>query len=423
MNFGLLNKFALSSKLHDITLEFRNSNEETHEIPAHKLILSAHSEFFFHLFDHYPSLNKLSFPSFLDSNQRRTEFQDVESIIKFLYTNNSLQDFPKESGLTSQNSLNFFVCAKVLGLTKLENFLADYIQNQVFNGLNEIKSLANTIKLENWKWSKFLICQISKNFSQLINEDNINKTIENIPRSLNESKESLVESTNLDLLLEIPFPFFKKIIERNDLDINNEENLLKIVIKYIENLEKLGEKEVGTDTVEEKKEFYDLSQIFTNSYFKKHFKSENDSLQKEETKSEKEKKNEDNEGTDDIQETEHTENDENQTEDTTMKHLDLTNFCKFGNAWNVHGENLLKQYKISATQQKEILQEIRFPFIEHSILVGLRAYKIFKKFPDLVLEGLSAKLNRYEESKLNYQINCKSRDNYKPTSRSFFRHF
>lgn len=80
--------------------------------------------------------------------------------------------------------------------------------------------------------------------------------------------------------------------------------------------------------------------------------------------------------------------------------------------WNKHSADKLKNHKLSLEQKKELLNEIRFSFVSHSYLFEVSKESILSQFTDLILQGISHKLSKYEDSNIEYSINCEPRNIY-----------
>ena len=401
MDFDKLRRFALSEKLRDITLEFRNSAGEVHEIPAHKLILAAHSDLFFHLLQFYPNISKLTFPAFLDSQQKKTEFSEIEALLKFLYSNEEPAQL-KNFGLTKENALNFFVGARVLGLPKVESYLAGFVEKEVFTTPNELDSWINAIKFGHSGWVESLKVTIAAGFSEILESQGKGHPVDSGSAADDEhANETEAENPKI---LEIPYAHFLELIRRNDITVPNEEFILDLVLKYIESSRDLPARDFDEQVLPNMKQrFYDLPKIFGHIYFEENLAGGSGEAPPEEV---------------DLEKSEITTEENNKISESEVTHLDLAKMCKFKNKWNVIGEGRIRRFGLSGEQKRALLHQIRFPFLEHSTLVKLSTHEAFADFSDILLEGFSSKLNKYEECKLKYRINCKSRDNYKSTSKA-----
>ena len=398
MDFIRLSKFALSTKLHDVILEFKNSNGESAEFPAHKLILSGHSNFLFHLFEYFPNLTKVSFPAFLDSNERKTDFEDLKSLLRFLYSNDPVEALQNRE-LSVTNALNYFVGARLMGLDSLEHFLSKFIMEHVLVGESLVRNWMNAVRFNDSEWKTFMIERVASRFEEVVAEEE-----KEFPScSIKELGKSVEKSFSDEKLLRVPFKYFKNLIQRNDLKVEKEETVLTFVLKYIEEAETEEEKDEQVDE-SEKERFYLTEELFSTSYHKKHFEEKKEkSTSRDPTESEQDNS--------DI-----TTEENNHLQFHESSEVDLSKYFAL-EKWNSNGEKLVKRSKLSETQKRELLQEVRFAFVEHSTLVGLSGHPIFKHFSDILLEALSAKLNRYEETKMKYKINCQSRDNFKSKSK------
>ena len=92
---------------------------------------------------------------------------------------------------------------------------------------------------------------------------------------------------------------------------------------------------------------------------------------------------------------------------------------KWGKVINgVHksSENRLKLKRLSKAEKTELFKTIRFSFMKHEDLLALTMNPTFELAKQCVIEGLSVRLNPYENGiKDNLTINIEPRANYDPT--------
>jgi len=80
-------------------------------------------------------------------------------------------------------------------------------------------------------------------------------------------------------------------------------------------------------------------------------------------------------------------------------------------------ENRLKLKRLSAAEKTELFKTIRFSFMKHEELLALTMNPTFELAKQCVIEGLSVRLNPYENGiKEGLTINIEPRANYDPTS-------
>ena len=84
---------------------------------------------------------------------------------------------------------------------------------------------------------------------------------------------------------------------------------------------------------------------------------------------------------------------------------------------HVECNNRLKISRLSKQQKFDLFQTVRFSFMKHEDLISLTANKEFEMAKDFILEGLSYKLNHFENAiKGELKINTEPRVNYNPSA-------
>ena len=66
----------------------------------------------------------------------------------------------------------------------------------------------------------------------------------------------------------------------------------------------------------------------------------------------------------------------------------------------VHNESLdkLKLQRLTKDQRRELFKTIRYSFMSHEDLLGLTVNAVFAEAKDFIVEGLSVKLNSFENA-------------------------
>lgn len=71
--------------------------------------------------------------------------------------------------------------------------------------------------------------------------------------------------------------------------------------------------------------------------------------------------------------------------------------------------------RLSRDKKRELFKTIRYSFLSHEDLINLTVNKTFESAKDYILEGLSVKLNSFENAiKSELKINCEPRSNADP---------
>ena len=102
----------------------------------------------------------------------------------------------------------------------------------------------------------------------------------------------------------------------------------------------------------------------------------------------------------------------------------LDELGKINFEWNkkvevVHKEcsERLKLQRLTKEEKKQLFQTIRYSYMTHEELIGLTSNPIFELAKDFIVEGLSAKLNTFENAiKSELKINLEPRTNYDPNN-------
>lgn len=392
MDFEKLQKFALSDWLNDLTLIFRNSKEESFELPTHKIILASQSDFLFHLFKENPNLKSLELPVSIDSFHRETSLEDCQKMLRFIYSGKSFDHLLSDLGLNFENSLNYFAIAKMLKLDRLEKSLSKYVLDVGFKQGNEIDSLKNTIKFANVEWEEDLMKRIARKFQILAF---LHETHGDDQPNEQEKAELAVLNENREKLLNLPLKNFSRLLERNDLNVEAEDVVLKLVIDYIKMRENFQEKEETEDPpADAPNELYNYRKIFSKKYYEENFESEKTETNPKE--GEKESKDAEKE-------------DASAPKNETTEH-ESKDKISFDFNWNLKSVEPLENFKLSIEEKRELLKKVRLSFVSHSYLIQVTREEILQSFTDLILEAMSLKLSKFETSNTDYTINCFPRD-------------
>ncbi len=79
-------------------------------------------------------------------------------------------------------------------------------------------------------------------------------------------------------------------------------------------------------------------------------------------------------------------------------------------------QSRLKLQRLSKEEKKELFSTIRYSYMSHEDLLVLTADPVFEQAKDFIVEGLSAKLNTFENAiKKELSINLEPRTNFDPS--------
>ena len=361
--------FFLNDYLSDAILKFDNN-----EIPFHKIIISSASDFFFDYFktikNPYEKI-EVNLPEYIKSSLRAdiNNKEIVENIFKYCYNNQDIKII--EEKITKNNCFNYVEIAHCLKIKSLKEHLEKIIINNFLNEENEIKICeeSNLFEMEN----VFQQCK-----------ENIIKNLGNIPNS---KKEMTL----------LKYDIFRDIISSDELDVQNEKDICDLVIEYIKSRREIPE---------EKQDIKEIKEI-NNNELNKNIIQNNENLNEEEKKEENNPENQEN------NEEKKEENEIHEEKINEKNDIKENNENDPYNIWKKHIEELKQnsiKKRLSSEEEKNLVSCIRFSFLSHADLISLNNEPIMDNFKDLIMQGLSARLDTYENAKeKNIIINLKPR--------------
>jgi hypothetical protein len=361
--------FFLNDYLSDAILKFDNN-----EIPFHKIIISSASDFFFDYFktikNPYEKI-EVNLPEYIKSSLRAdiNNKEIVENIFKYCYNNQDIKII--EEKITKNNCFNYVEIAHCLKIKSLKEHLEKIIINNFLNEENEIKICeeSNLFEMEN----VFQQCK-----------ENIIKNLGNIPNS---KKEMTL----------LKYDIFRDIISSDELYVQNEKDICDLVIEYIKSRREIPE---------EKQDIKEIKEI-NNNELNKNIIQNNENLNEEEKKEENNPENQEN------NEEKKEENEIHEEKINEKNDIKENNENDPYNIWKKHIEELKQnsiKKRLSSEEEKNLVSCIRFSFLSHADLISLNNEPIMDNFKDLIMQGLSARLDTYENAKeKNIIINLKPR--------------
>ena len=316
---------------------------ENFEIPFHKIILCSASDFLNEYFTLNPNMTQktnVNLPEMMKSSLSQGNKKEcLDKIFKYCYYNQEISSI--ESDINLNNCFTFLELAHCLQIKSLFANLEKMIIKHFLNDENMIKISEESIIFESE--------ELRKECSKKIKEK-----LGNIP---NREKA----------LTELQFNTFKDIISSDELDVEQEKDVADLVIEYIKFRRNIPEEKVDN--------------------LKEENKDMNDNLEKS--------NNEENKNNDNAQENQENEGNNN------SKNEDNDNEMKLYNNWKKHLDELKKKTKIkrlSPEEEKILVLCIRFSYLSHSDLINLTNEPIMENYKDLILQGLSARLDTYENT-------------------------
>ena len=365
--------FFLNDYLSDATLKFDNA-----EIPFHKIIVSSASDFFFEYFktlkNPYEKI-EVNLPEYIKSSLS-SEFNKkeiIENIFKYCYNNQDIKTI--EESITKNNFFNYVEMAHCLQIKSLKENLEKII---IKNFLNE----ENVVKL----CQESLIYEMNEVHKQC--KENIISNLRNIS---NTKKE----------MVHLKYETFKDIISSNEIDTENEKEICDLVIEYIK---------FRREIPEEKEEIKEIKENNIND--KNNNQENNENVNNEEKK---EEQNEENQENNEIKENNEEKKEEEKIEENNneIEQNKIINENDPYILWKKHLEELKKNLvkkRLTPEEEKCLVSCIRFSFLTHADLISLNNEPIMNNFKDLIMQGLSARLDTYENAEdKNIEINLKPR--------------
>ena len=310
---------------------------ENFEIPFHKIILCPASDFLNNYFTLNPDISQKSnvdLPEIMKSSLSQGNKKECLDKI-FKYCYNNQDIHSIESEITLNNCFTFLELAHCL----------------------QIKSLC-------WNLEKIIIKNFLKdeNMIKISEESNIFELEELRKECSNKMKQNLGNIPNkAKELTQLKFDTFKDIMSSDELDIEQEKEVADLVIEYIKfrrNIPKNNENNENPENNENQ---------------------ENNNNNEENKNNEQPQQNEENNN---IQ---NEENNKQNPYDNWKKHLDeLKKNCEIK--------------RLTPEEEKMLVLCIRFSYLSHADLIGLTNEPIMENYKDLILQGLSARLNTYENT-------------------------
>ena len=361
--------FFLNDYLSDAILKFDNN-----EIPFHKIIISSASDFFF---DYFKTIKnpfekiEVNLPEYIKSSLRAdiNNKEIVENIFKYCYNNQDIKII--EEKITKNNCFNYVEIAHCLKIKSLKEHLEKIIINNFLNEENEIK-----------------ICEESNLFEM---KNVFKQCKENIIKNLGIIPNSKKEMTLLK------YDIFRDIISSDELYVQNEKDICDLVIEYIKSRREIPE---------EKQDIKEIKEI-NNNELNKNIIQNNENLNEEEKKEENNPENQEN------NEEKKEENEIHEEKINEKNDIKENNENDPYNIWKKHIEELKQnsiKKRLSSEEEKNLVSCIRFSFLSHADLISLNNEPIMHNFKDLIMQGLSARLDTYENAKeKNIIINLKPR--------------
>ncbi|MGL4947847.1 MAG: BTB/POZ domain-containing protein, partial [Mycoplasma sp.] len=382
------------------------------EFPFHKIILSAASKYCYNYFKQISNQGdnkkELPLPELVTSEFSKGNPKDSLNIaIKYCYANQDYASITNE--ITENNAFTVWSYAYCWNIKSLIENLERVINNSLLNEKNAMKMMNDAILFELPKLKEGCIGWIKRNFGKLKNEG----------------------GWSIDSIANFNYETFKMFISADDIEVEDEKEVCELVLGYINSRKNLQPpKEEITKVVEvvepkkeevveppKEEEKKDGEEGTPKEGEEEPPKEEEKKEGEEEPPKEEEKKEGEEEPPKEEEKKIETIPEEN--EQATEPREPLKDLL---GEWKEHINKIqstLKIMPLTPEQERELILCIRFSFWSHNDWIHYSTDPILSVHKDLLLEGLSVRLNTYESAREKpWTINLTPRTYTKPLTLS-----
>ena len=343
------------------------------EIPFHKIVLCAASDFLYKYFNMNQNAQEnpnqktiVNLPEIMKSSYSRGNKKEcLEKILKYCYYNQDIKSI--ESDITQNNCFTLLELSHCLGIKSLNQNLEKLIIKHFLKDDNMVKISEES--------NNFELPELHKACS--------NKIKKNIGNVTNKAKE----------LTELKYDTFKDIISADELDVEGEKDVADLVIEYIKSRREIPEENpLNPPQDQQNIEIKDNKENNENN-------ANNGNANEEEKKNDEEQP-QNQENQENQEQNNNNENVQNQ-ENNNQPPQNNDNPEDPYNNWKNHlleMEKNSKKKRLTPEEEKTLVYCIRFSFLSHADLISLTNEPLMKDYKDLILQGLSARLNTYENT-------------------------
>ena len=365
--------FFLQDYLSDSILKF-----DQNEIPFHKIIISTASDFFFEYFKTLKNpyeRTEVNLPEYIKSSlsEEINNKEIIENIFKYCYHNQDINSI--EESITKDNVFNYVEMSHCLQIKSLNENLEKIIIKNFLNEENIVKICEESLLFE--------MEEVHKQCKEYI--------IKNLGNIKNAKKELTI----------LKYDTFKDIISSDEIDAESEKDICDLVIAYIKFRREIPEEiqEINNDINKDTEKINQEEKQENQEQ-----KADNDEQIPENQENNEENK-------------ENNENIEEQKEEEKKEEINIENKENNENdpyiIWKNHLEELKKnsiKKRLTPEEERILVSCIRLSFLSHADLISLNNEPIMDNFKDLIMQGLSARLDTYENAnEKNIIINLKPR--------------
>ena len=407
--------------LSDSTLKYNEI-----ELPFHRVVLCSASNYIDNYFKQIDENNfqkeTVLIPELVTKDNSKGDVKySLDLILKYCYANQKFDAIKNE--LDDDNLAYLLAFSHSLQINSLiQNLEREIIKNAVKDH-NVIKIAQDSILFELPELHNFAIEKIKKDYSNL--------------KNLNVEKE----------ILNFNFEDFKNFVSSDELDVENEKEICELIKNYILDKRQIVDDNNNNNNNNQQVSLQEPPKVENNeiSEEKKNPEIENPPEEKkeeeekkdeenpppeeekkdeenpppeeekkdeenpppEEEKKDEEKKDEENPPPEEKNEEE--KNNENPSLQQPNQINDLKEKPDLLKNWSDHLlslRNKIKKVKLTPEQERELILCIRFSFLSHQDLMTYTNDQIIGEYKELILQGLSIRLNTYESTPENNLLIC-----------------
>ena len=367
------------------------------EMKFHKIIMCAGSKYIFDVFNQFPNIQKtetgqaiVPLPENIISEFSKGNIKDcLEIVTKYCYAN---QEFDSIKGeLNVDNVFTVLSFAHCLGVQSLMDNLEEFLMEAFVNEENVAKVINESIIYGLPKLKEFCAMKINAAFAN---------------------------PTNLSALLDCNYETFKAIVQNDNLDVDNEKIVCDLVLEYIAQRRKIAEEMQALAEEEKKKQEEQAIQQVEDKPQEggdEQKPPEEEQKPPEEGQKPPEEQPPENKPPEDEQKPPEEQPPEIKKEEENASNP-IQDPTELLNNWKTQiteiKSSLVKQ-PITPEQERELILCIRFSFLTHNELLSYSSNPLLLSHKDLVLEGLSVRLNKFEgANEYPLRINLTPRKHY-----------
>ena len=400
------------------------------EMKFHKIIMCAGSKYIYDVFNQFPNIQKtesgqaiVPLPETITSQFSKGNIKDcLELVTKYCYANQEFDSIKAE--LNVDNVFTVLSFAHCLGVQSLMDNVEQFLMETFVNEENVAKVINESIIYGLPKLREFCAMKINAAFAN---------------------------PSNLNALLDCNYETFKAVVQNDNLDVNNEKIVCDLVLEYIAQRRKIAEEmkeqmqALAEMEMKKQQEEQAIKQVEENKP-----QQEGGDEQKppegegEQKPPEEEQKPPEGEGEqkppeeeqkppEEEQKPPEEQAQENKPPEEQQQHqpevikeeeenvanqvqVQVQDPSELLNNWKTQIDEIkssLVKQPITPEQERELILCIRFSFLTHSELLSYSSNPLLLSHKDLVLEGLSVRLNKFEgANEYPLRINLTPRKNY-----------